>query len=111
MLFQGFMNYFGTDTGFLNYLLMYFPLYVLLFSVIVNVFTRKIILAPIIVVVFFGVFFSYAYSQFNAAMGNFIIPLMGYVVIAYIVGYVVNKIKRGGNENKKYQHSRTNGTL
>lgn len=92
-MFQSFMKYFGTENGFLNYLLMYFPLYVLLFSVIVNIFTRKIFIAPIIIVFVFGTLFSYVYFQFNAAIGNFIIPLVGYVIITFIVGFIVNKIK------------------
>jgi hypothetical protein len=87
------MDYLGTERGFLNYLFMFFPLYVVLFSIVINIFTRKTFIVPIIVFLVFGTFFAYVYSQFNAAIGNFIIPLVGYIITAFIVGWVVHKIK------------------
>lgn len=94
VIFQNFIAYFGRDDGFIDCLLVYFPFYVVIFSVIVNFFTHKIIIAPIIVLLVFGSFFAYTYSQFNATLNNFTIPLIGYVIISYVVGFVVNKIKR-----------------
>lgn len=92
--FQNFMDYFGNDSGFLGSLIIYFPFSVILFSITVNLFTQKIFIAPIVVFIIFGTFFAYAYSQFNAVVGNFAIPLIMYIIFSFFFGWGTNKIKR-----------------
>lgn len=98
--FQRFMHYFGYDFGFLGCLIMYFPFSVILFSIIVNLFTRKIFVAPIVVLCVFGVFFAYDYSLSNTAMSNYTIPLIVYILLSFVVSYLVNKIKSGIRRGK-----------
>lgn len=89
---QQFMDYFGRDTGFLGCLLMYFPLAVIVFSLIVTFITRRVLISPVAVFLVFGGFFLYAYSHFNTTMGDFIIPLIGYIVISFLVSILAKRL-------------------
>ena len=88
---QHFMDYFSRESGFLGSLIIYFPLAVIIFSLLVTLMTRRVFISPIAVLLVFGSFFLYAYSQFNAAISNFLIPLIGYIILSAIVGMVTRK--------------------
>jgi hypothetical protein len=82
-----FMNYFGRD-GFIPCMFLYFPLSVVAVSILLFFLTRKAYISPIAVCVVYGPFFLYAYSQFNTAAADFIIPFIAYVIISIIVSYL-----------------------
>lgn len=81
------MNYVGRD-GFIPCLFMYFPLSVIVVSILLTLLTRKAFISPIVVSVVYGTFFLYTYSQFNTAAVDFIIPFVAYIVISIIVSYL-----------------------
>jgi hypothetical protein len=89
---QGFINYFGTDYGFIGCLMFYFPLGVIVIGGLLTFLTRKVSVSPIVIALVFGSFFLYAYSQFDAVATNFIIPLISYIIISILVSYLLKSL-------------------
>ena len=87
---QAFWDYFG-GMGFLNMLFVYFPIGVAIISVLLTLLFRKTFVPVIVVSLIFGSFFIYTYTQFNATFENFLIPLIIYILIAFLLGKITKK--------------------
>ncbi|MEW4305956.1 hypothetical protein [Rossellomorea marisflavi] len=86
-----FMDYFG-GMGFINLLLVYFPIGVVVISVALTMIFKKTSVSVIAVLILFGTFFAYSYSQFNTSYVDFLVALIGYIVIAFLIGKVTELV-------------------
>lgn len=85
------MDYFG-GMGFINLLLVYFPIGVVVISVALTMIFKKTSVSVIAVLILFGTFFAYSYSRFNTSYVDFLVALIGYIVIAFLIGKVTELV-------------------
>lgn len=88
---NAFMDYFG-GMGFINLLLVYFPIGVVVISVGLTMIFKKTSVPVIAVLILFGTFFTYSYAQFNTSYVDFLVALIGYIVIAFLTGKLTELI-------------------
>ncbi|WP_028782337.1 hypothetical protein [Thalassobacillus devorans] len=88
---EAFMDYFG-GIGFLDVLFFYFPIGVVIISALLTLLFRKTFVPVIVVLVLFGTFFIYSYSQLNTSYVDFLVALIGYIIIAFLIGKFTQKV-------------------